>query len=199
MMEVNLWTILNEKAYKVLIEHKHLSANIQVVDIDFKEAYDWMRNQMIWRLGEKKSIEQFPIWAWYQAHHIDKKKPDLRYSGYLMPGETGYRVEFKKEEYQVLLSDFELWHCVLNKTYIPKDIEDRKKFENVNRKYLDTNCFNAYPQSLKNKIEKSWHVIFDMNFFAKDIGLPFSKKQIQATVWDLKLQEVVKIDKFIAR
>ena len=198
-MEVKLWTILNEKAYKVLIEHQYLSAHVQVLDSDFKEAYDWMRNQMIGRLGENESTEQFPIWAWYQAHHIDKRKPDLRYSGYLMPGETGYRVEFKKKEHQVLLSDFELWHCILNKTYIPKSVEDCKEFEDINRKYLDANSFNTYPKSLKSKIEKSWQVIFDMSFCAKDIGLPFNKKQIQATVWDLKLQEVVKIDTFIAR
>ena len=52
---------------------------------------------------------------------------------------------------------------------------------------------------MKNKIQKSWQRIFDMNYAPKDISWYFEKKSIQATFWSLKLSEVIKVDKFTAR
>ena len=60
-----------------------------------------------------------PIWAWYQWEG-SRRKPDLRASGYLPKGEPGVRLELRVADDRVLLSDFDLWHYVLNYWYLPK-------------------------------------------------------------------------------
>jgi hypothetical protein len=43
------------------------------------------------------------------------------------------------------------------------------------------------------------HPIFDMNFDLEYYTLPFEEKKIQATFWRLKLDDIIKADKFIAK
>ncbi len=59
--------------------------------------------------------------------------------------------------------------------------------------------YEDYPQFLKHKIERSWNKIFDLYFEADDISLPYKENKIQVTFWDLKLQDIIKVDKFTAK
>jgi len=47
-----------------------------------------------------------------------KRMPDLRSCGHLPRGIPGIRLELEVEEERVLLSDFSMWHAVLNQTYL---------------------------------------------------------------------------------
>ena len=69
-----------------------------------------------------------PIWVWWQWW-ADRRRPDLRASGFLPKGVRGIRVECRVKEDQVLLSDFELWHYILNYWYLPKSEKSGESFE----------------------------------------------------------------------
>lgn len=105
-----------------------------------------------------------------------------------------------KPKEKVLLSDFQLWHHPLNYWHIADNEEQSLNFDrllkNGNVKWGD---IGNYPQHIKSKIEKSWKRIFDMNYCSEYAADVFENKSIQATFWNLSLDEVVKVDEFTAR
>ncbi|WP_129724069.1 DUF3841 domain-containing protein [Xylanivirga thermophila] len=86
-------------------------------------------------------------------------------------------------------------------------IKDQEQFE---KEYIDLvfgwndlKDFSIETQAMKEirtKIEKSWECIFDLE--REDKNLIYgsnSKKSIQATCWELKLEQVIKAEVFIAK
>ena len=126
-----LWTIQPLTVWKALQSKGQIQAREVFVDKHFRPAYRWMRDQMRLRLGPPPSSNSFPLWAWYQWQGASKKRPDLRFSGHLPSGETGVLIEFLAEADEVLLSDFELWHYVLNYLYLPSSSRDEAQFDSV--------------------------------------------------------------------
>lgn len=190
-MKVKLWTIQDEKGWNELQNKGILIPNLNYVLTDFKQGYDWMKDQMNKRLGKPKNEDQYPIWAWYQHFDSNKKKPDLRKAGHLPRGTTGYRIEIEKECKDILLSDFVLWHWPLcYRDYIASSKKEAIEFEEKTEKLIEIE---------KEKIEKSWEKIFEMDFDLDYYTLPFEEKKIQATFWELKLNDIIKVDKFIAK
>ena len=72
-------------------------------------------------------------------------KPDLRSSGHLLKGERGVRIEFRVSDRLILLSDFDLWHYVLNYWYLPESQKDDEAFESeLSRRGLSFTKRNPY-------------------------------------------------------
>ena len=165
------------------------------------DGYDWMRDAMKTRIGEPSVQHCMPIWAWYQWQSQTKKKPDLRYSGHLEAGTHAVRLEIIKDIDDVVLSDFILWHTpYCYKNYIPYNQNDELKMESlINSLHLQDTDFFDYPDHLKSIIRKSWDHIFDLNFPNLEYTDPLAQKSIQATFWSLHMEEVVKVQEFIAR
>ncbi|TDQ23829.1 DUF3841 domain-containing protein [Tenacibaculum caenipelagi] len=190
MKKVKLWTIQNELGWGELNKLGVLKAKEEYVYSEFKEGYDWMKLQMNKRIGEVVDKEQYPIWAWYQHTDNNKKKPDLRKSGFLPSGEVGYRIEIEKDINDILMSDFVLWHWPLcYKEYIATSereiLELDKGLDSVKRTRFE--------------VEKSWEKIFDMDFNLEYYTSSFENKKIQATFWELKKEEILKVDRFISK
>ena len=107
-----LWTIQPLEIWKILRETGvfHCApAKSSMPEPEFVENYEWLISQMIKRIGPP------PVWAWYKQNG-KRKKPDLRGErwGY-GPGDEDYIcIEFEIPEDQVLLSDFDSWHIILN-------------------------------------------------------------------------------------
>lgn len=199
-MSLTLWTIQEEKSFEVLKTQGELRGQASFVPPYSRQGYDWMKNQMIKRIGSPKDLNQYPVWAWYQANSLSKRRPDLRESGHLPAGTVGYRLEFKKEMHEVLLSDFDLWHIPLaHPHYIADSEQESLTFESRLTKGYGTNAFSKLPQHIRDKIEKSWEKVFDMQFAVAYYAQPFKSKCIQATFWELRLEDVIKADRFIAR
>jgi hypothetical protein len=73
---------------------------------DFYDAYRWMVQQMAARMPRHSGNP--PIWAW-------PVKPDLRHYRWSWMPEGWYTcIEFDAPDERVLLSEFDLWHDVLN-------------------------------------------------------------------------------------
>lgn len=148
----------------------------------------------------------YPVWAWYQWQSDKKKKPDLRFGGYLPRGKKGYRIEFEIEDDKVLLSDFDLFHYVLNYWYIPKNEEEDNLFDYEMEKnkieIFDLDDFSKDSRildELRNKVERSWDLIFHLDWYDEYVTHIKNEKAIQAAFWELRWDQVVDVKEFISR
>lgn len=196
-----LWTIQTIHAWEKLKSTSILFANHQTVDKFFLDQYQWMANEMGRRIGPGPFKNALPIWAWYQWRDARKKRPDLRSGAFAPRRQTSVLIELEIEEHQVLLSDFELWHYVLNYWYLPSSLSDGDVFE----KRLEHEGVSFYKMKpvpdfkAHREIQKSWEQIFDLDWKQKDISKPKQEKSIQACVWELRLENVKCCIKFKAR
>ena len=129
-------------------------------------------------------------------------------SGRRAPAERDPRrpVELQVQDDCVLLSDFDLWHYVLNYWYLPRTENEGEAFERrLARAGLSpVGCNHGNPPHsarFRREIEKSWERIFDLSWTdaGHRIVFPLKKRSIQGTVWELLLTDVVEIKEFTAR
>ncbi|MDO4224048.1 MAG: DUF3841 domain-containing protein [Acinetobacter sp.] len=197
---MQLWTIQPIEFYQQLRKDKIIYGERQRVDVDFLSPYQWLIEKMEQRIGLRPFAECSPIWAWYQCHSVQKRKPDLRYGGYLHKGTQGVRLEICKADKDVLLSDFDLWHYPLNNWYLAESMADADAFyQRLEDEHIAFADQENYPSDLRQKIEQSWNKVLDLNFYADGITHLPDEKSIQATFWSLSLDEIVNVQPFIAR
>ena len=132
---------------------------------------------------------RYPLWAWH-TRGWKHKKPDLRCSGMGRKGEMMACVEFEIPDSQVLLSDFHLWHFVLNDMWLDES-RCEEEWEEMHNWY-DTQSAEVQAQLKR----ESWNRIFDLNPICTDwreVGC-----DIQAVFWKLRKETITKIYYFIA-
>lgn len=201
-----IWSILTQQAWDDLQRRGRLRVARRHAIQEFLAPYAWMAKQMERRLRmPRPSINATPIWAWYQWEGADRRKPDLRSAGYLAKNERGVRVELEVADDRVLLSDFDLWHYVLNYWYLPTSERDGTLFEKKLAR-AGLSCYGCdhqhpLPNQYRHEIEQSWEWMFDMNWADRGhaIASPPAKKSIQATLWELLVDDVVEAQEFTAR
>lgn len=174
---MKLWTIQHKKAYEEMLRTGVLRANsAHIFDEFFRESYEWMAEQMKKRVGAPPDGVELPVWAWYQWEGM-RKRTDMRHHG--RAGDKRVPIvllTIDVPDDQVLLSDFDYWHVVLNdgELIFPYD-------ENANYS--------------KEKRHKSWDNIFDYECKWSNeervIGL-----STQATMWEIKEEWVLKVEHF---
>ena len=155
-------------------------------------AYRWMVEKMRCHIGSSPTPDCMPIWAWHQWEGSKRKKPDLRAGRHLDKGQRGVRIEFEPADADALLSDFSLWHFALNYWYLPGSEGDGKAFEEelashglcfFDQKPLPHAGYHA-------RIVASWDRMFDLDWSEPDVSQPRETKAIQATVWELRRDQV---------
>jgi len=177
-----------------------LRADLRHVESNFLASHEWMARQMHQRLRVRPPRDSLPVWAWYQWQSEGRKKPDLRSSGHLPKGERGVRIKFERDDRLVLLSDFELWHYVLNYWYLPQSEVDGESFESeLSEQGLSFYATKPLPLPYHQRIEKSWERIFDMEWAVEGLAAPKAEKVIQATLWELRIKDVKSCEEFISR
>lgn len=178
---MRLWTLQPEWVYEILKKDGVFvcdpSKSTMLQFDGFEKAYRWMTNQMIKQIGPPPAGVSIPIWAWHTTYW-KHRRPDLRRTEFRSYTEPMLCIEIEKPDNEVLLSDEENWHFVLNDRYI----SDNEK---------DYNDFDSLPEQQQKQLkEKSWKRIFDTspyedNWIRKGMF-------VQATFWELKLEETVK-------
>ena len=118
---MRLWTLHSEDVYTSLMEKgiyrcdPALSECIEMAPKNFTNAYDWMNRQMERKVGPAPDGVIYPVWAWYimGGRH---RRPDFRWREmyFCLPMVC---MEIEVPDEQVLLSDEDLWHIVLNDMY----------------------------------------------------------------------------------
>jgi hypothetical protein len=161
----------------------------------YEGAYAWIAEQM-----EKRGVRRLnecvlPVWAWYQWRDDRHKRPDIRaYRHYYFPNGKAVRIEFEADNDSVLLSDGELWTWfVLNYWFLPTNLEEDESFKKeLSARNLDYFLTKPLPNAEYDaKIKSSWEKIFNLDFKYRPINA-FARrnKQIQATLWELKVEQV---------
>ncbi len=196
-----LWTIQTAAAWHTWQQQQTLRAPPQYVEPAFRPAYAWMVTQMVKRIGPKPKAVRYPLWAWYQWRNDRKRRPDLRSSAHLPAGQRGVRIEFEHPDTAALLSDFDLWHYVLNYWYLPESMADGEAFEQE----LSERGFSFYlnkplpDAAYHRRVAQSWERIFDVSWAAEDIADPYPMKSLQASLWQVELDQVREVTFFTAR
>ena len=172
----------------------------QLFEQSWWPAYRWITDQMRRRIGPPPENTCVPIWAWYQCEGL-RKRPDLRSRGHVPPGERAVRIEFDCSDGAALLSDFSLWHFVLNYWYLPASEAEGHRFESE----LTARGLSFYRQKplpdhdYHGKVVESWERIFDLDWSGPDGSEPKEEKSIQATVWEIALDQITDYRFFVGR
>ena len=152
------------------------------------------------RIGPPPLADSQAIWAWYRWRG-STRKPDLRCAGHLSRGESGVRLEIECPSDLVLLSDFTLWHYVLNYWYLPASEADGVAFESE----LTHHGLSFYDQkplphdTYHRAIVDSWDRCFAPGRPEPGISEPDEQESIQATIWEITLDQVRECRPFTAR
>ena len=90
---------------------------------------------------------------------------------------------------------------MLNYWYLPSSVKDGDEFEaELKRRGLSFYDSKPLPDKHYHRIiQESWNRIFDLDWTAPGITSPSKEKSIQATLWELSLNNVTRYDQFKAR
>ena len=137
---------------------------------DYKEAYGWMAEQMRKRIGPPPIPEvEYPLWGW-QQHGSYKKEYHGSQSDCGGDDDEFIFITANIPDDMVLLSDFNMWHHVLNHWCIARTKREETEDEE--------------------QIIKSWDLIFDLDARHRCANQMRRNRFIQATFWELRLDWV---------
>jgi len=111
------------------------------------------------------------------------------------------RLELECPSDRVLLSNFSLWHHVLNYWYLPSSEADGDVFESELASH-DLSFFHQKPvphDTYHRTIVESWDRVFDLEWNEPGISEQKGEKSIQATMWQITLDQVQDCQSFTAR
>ena len=204
---MKLWTIQHHDAYKLLIKNGILNIGEDNIldNCNYKFAYDWMAVELNKKDCRPKGL-RYPIWAWYQWEG-KRKKRDMRESGFSKRGDPMVQLEIEIPEEKVLLSDFDVYHMILNNGFIFPTVEEVEAFESLYKsqgiKYGDGKFDTLQEEKLeavKRLIVDSWAGIFDLT--KEDDNWLYGKnedKSIQAVFWELREDQIIWTREFISK
>ena len=183
-----LWTIQHEEAYREFERTGVLRAdeNHLFCGEDLRFAYDWISRQMKTRIGDPPSDVGYPIWAWYQWEG-KRKRRDQRLSGYAKRGTPLVQITFEADPSSFLLSDFDMWHIVLANQYVARSEVEWDQFYSNN------------PNTTQADVESSWKRIFDLISYTPNWDREPEQKSIQATLWQINREQVLRVEHFLAK
>lgn len=208
-----LWTIQPIEFWNNLQSAGFIRADLMRIHSELKEpigydstflpSYRWMSKQMHLRLRHEPSDGALPLWAWYQWQNSRENRPDLRNVRFRYPiGEKYVRIEFEIDDSDVLLSDFEQWHFVLNYSYLSETEQDWESFyerfereggRSIELSHMSDNDIPIRHARFHKELEESWNGIFEIDkpYDSDWSGLGAkSERGIQATFWELRLDKV---------
>jgi hypothetical protein len=164
------------------------------------KPYEWIKNQMINRIGIPEYLElekTYPFWAWYQYDSYMKPK----FSGSMIgdwlkqENEPSGLITLEIDKSKVLLSDFDGWNMVLNRDFLDYEYKRREFEKRVfqltplkrkdHRHILEVRYIEEHNELLALEHKKTWENCFDLDLVPKILRFKKYQQQIQATFWEL--------------
>lgn len=142
----------------------------------YQVLYDYISKNMMNLKGKTDDII-YPLWAWYivNGKRTISKENDQFYKGM-------YRLEIEIDKKDVLLTDFDKYCYLLTSSYLPKDEKDKE--------WYVKNMF----QISEKEVEESYKFMFEIFHFRDGYTyFSFLKRNVQATFWVLKKEQVKKM------
>lgn len=157
-----------------------------------------MAEQLTQRVGLPPQGCRYPLWAWARYNGIRHPRPDLRASGHCRPGTQATMLELELPAHQVLLSDFQKWHAVLNRSYLADSEDELEDFEEALQSAGVPDTW-PYPEPFATRVVRSWERVFDIEGGEVALWGPVEERQVQAAFWELHLERVRRVFSFQAR
>jgi hypothetical protein len=109
-----------------------------------------------------------PVWAW---HTVEGRRspPDFRSWWSHEPQEL---ITFDAPDELVVLTDYDLWHCVLNRSYISVDEAEDARFRALTLARAEREA----------RIRRSWQHVFNLSFGCPDWHSKHERRSVQACV-----------------
>lgn len=188
---MKIWSIQNIKAWEVLKRKGRLTAKPYHQADCWPHAYDWMREQLVDRIGSPPTENSAPLWGWYQWSNINNKRPDLRsLRHYWGPAGQHVMIEYEIPDNEVLLSDQGAWNNTIHNSYLAlNDAEDDQFNERL--KQSGWQIDQPIPDHLLSEIHKSWERIFDLEALDGEFWGAVQDKSIQASFWEIRMDQVL--------
>lgn len=194
--EVQLWSVQTEGAYEVFRRSGVVHASDAHVDPSFVPAYTWMAGELEKRVAKPSGFNgTYPVWAWFQYAGLHRQKPRVGERGLLAPGTRGVLLELFVAPELLLLSDFQKWHAVLNKFYLPEDSKEQRAFDAWVASLGDGESLKGLARA---RIEASWSRIFDIDAPGSDCWEGPEEREIQAVLWQIEASMVSSVEHFVA-
>lgn len=187
-----LWTLQPFSWWTILKENGKITADLAKIESDpnafyedrYNYAYGWLVEEMKQRLPVPRPYPSaYPIWAWYQWDGVKRKAPDLRTVRHCEDVQQNVRIKFEIDDKLVLLSDYVSWHYILYDVLITRPDEESDED--------DEDLDSELPSYTEEEKRKSWNQIFELDF-----SCPLEEAIIQATFWELKLEQVKEVKEF---
>ena len=177
-----LWTSQEEAVYNELLKTGVYRCDLNLSSMkDCREKYDWLVRQMKQRIGPLPDKVTYPVWAWYQQQG-KHRKPDLRRERWEVgcDGERFACLEIEIPDREVLLSDFDAW-CMLLSDFLISDTEEEDRC-------LEAQYEALSPSEKRRMKDKNWERVFNLS--PLNNGWARRGYEIQATFWELRLEQV---------
>lgn len=142
----------------------------------FKEAYGFFK-QAARALAPQPEGAQSPIWLFFDKTWVD-----------VSGGCSLLELNIPRE--RVMLFHRERWNRVLNLSYVGKDPEEERKFEQRVERIGAANVWEVFQSGhypyLKAEVRKSWSRIFETDGVEESL--------LGAAVWQLRQEDIVRVD-----
>lgn len=194
---MRIWTIQSQAAWDYLKRNDVLRARREHQDKNCPNAYRWIEDQLIKRVGPPPDANAVPLWGWYRWLGEDKCRPDLRSVRHRW-GEAGGQfclIECEFPDSSVLLSDYDAWHLPLNDMYVGTDDEDAIYAEKLARyREAPDEELRAH---LYEEFYGSWERILDLELLGEPDWHSMGNKSIQACFWEIRMEQVISTRPFV--
>jgi hypothetical protein len=196
---MRLYTIQHKSVVDTLQKKGIYKTNRKFIcEPTFKAAYQWLSQMAKKHRGWQ---EARPVWAWHQ-------RPDMRNYRFFKdpegpPSRRDYLITLEVPDELVLLSEFGLWHCVLNNYYVYVNQKQEKAWTKLLKPYNDD--LHKAPKKIHKLKEASWEQILFLNpksfnkFNKQYTGtielqaiLPFLKKEWVVSIKPIKMKNTHK-------
>lgn len=153
---------------------------------EFIDAYRWMRSVMTLSGIEHPVGAHTPWWCWIQyGGGFDKPTTEAASADSVL-------LELRIPIEEILLSDFDLWHFVLNYSFASfTEAEDDAFDARLRSAGITAATQQPYPEPFHGEMERSWCNIFDLGVESDYATHPFPEKGIQGVFWNLDPDYIV--------
>jgi hypothetical protein len=197
---VTLWTLQPICVWEALQAEGVLRVDDQHPRFEdgFRTPYDWLRRQMAARTHGYQG--GYPWWAWHSP------KPDLRSERHgIGMGQEYVRMELRVDKSRVMLSDFDMWHCVLNGCYLALDEQEDADFDAAWDRRLCSKHWRVksenWPPAMwdefRAQVAESWVRCLDEEQFSQSSEWWGVQRSIQATFEEFRLSDVVRVTHYV--
>lgn len=185
---VTAWTIVPSEISEAILSGDQIYSDLTLAEPYYVEAYAWMKGIMADCGLHKPQDGVTPWWCWiqYGGGSVKPRNHVLRSGDCVM-------LELRIPASDLLLSDFDLWHSVLN--CCPAFLSEAEDDDFYHRleAFGPNSKDSPYPEPFMSEVQSSWYRIFDLGIEAEYATYSLEKKGIQGVFWAMKPEYVVGI------